>query len=125
MSHSTGSESRLHRLKPGQSFGSAEYAREELVDVKRSASYIGQRVDAMKMRIERDGVNADFSDIRSHQESAASRSVKQQNSAEWLTPVQREYLRMSSKDFQTHVRSSPQFQRWQEKFQKWKEETQL
>ena len=31
MSHSTGSESRLNRLKPGQSFGSAEYAREELV----------------------------------------------------------------------------------------------
>ena len=31
MSHSTGSQSRLDRLKPGQSFGSKEYAREELV----------------------------------------------------------------------------------------------
>ena len=109
MSHSTGSQSRLDRLKPGQSFGSKEYAREELVaeltaalvssqygmtkhvksdsaaylkswlnnlqedpsfikstllDVKRSASFIGQRVDAVNMRIERDGVNADFADIR-------------------------------------------------------------
>ena len=34
------------------------------MDVKRSASFIGQRVDAVNMRIERDGVNADFSDIR-------------------------------------------------------------
>ena len=109
MSHSTGSESRLNRLKPGQSFGSSEYAREELVaeltaalvssqygmtkhvksdsaaylkgwlsklqedpsfikttllDVKRSASFIGQRVDAVKMRLDRDGVDADFADIR-------------------------------------------------------------
>ena len=109
MSHSTGSQSRLDRLKPGQSFGSKEYAREELVaeltaalvssqygmtkhvksdsaaylkswlnnlqedpsfikstllDVKRSASFIGQRVDAVNVRIERDGVNADFADIR-------------------------------------------------------------
>ena len=31
MSHSTGSESRLNRIKPGQSFGSASYARAELV----------------------------------------------------------------------------------------------
>ena len=31
MSHSTGSQSRLDRLMPGQSFGSKEYAREELV----------------------------------------------------------------------------------------------
>lgn len=109
MSHSTGSQSRLDRLKPGQSFGSKEYAREELVaeltaalvssqygmtkhvksdsaaylkswlnnlqedpsfikstllDVKRSASFIGQRVDAVNMRIERDGIDADFADIR-------------------------------------------------------------
>lgn len=116
MSHSTGSESRLNRLKPGQSFGSAEYAREELVaeltaalissqygmtkhvksdsaaylkgwlsnlkedpsyikttllDVKRSASFIGQRVDAVNMRIERDGVNADFSDIREQNKAYA------------------------------------------------------
>lgn len=116
MSHSTGSESRLNRIKPGQSFGSAEYAREELVaeltaalvssqygmtkhvksdsaaylkgwltnlkedpsyikttllDVKRSASFIGQRVDAVNMRIERDGVNADFSDIREQNKSYA------------------------------------------------------
>ena len=116
MAHSTGSESRLNRLKPGQSFGSAEYAREELVaeltaalvssqygmtkhvksdsaaylkgwlsnlkedpsyikttllDVKRSASFIGQRVDAVNMRIERDGVNADFSDIRDQNKTYA------------------------------------------------------
>ena len=109
MSHSTGSESRLNRLKPGQSFGSSEYAREELVaeltaalvssqygmtkhvksdsaaylkgwlsklqedpsfikttlmDVKRSASFIGQRVDAVKVRLDRDGVDEDFADIR-------------------------------------------------------------
>lgn len=31
MIHSTGAESRLNRLKSGSSFGSAEYAREELV----------------------------------------------------------------------------------------------
>ena len=116
MSHSTGSESRLNRLKPGQSFGSAEYAREELVaeltaalvssqygmtkhvksdsaaylkgwlsnlkedpsyikttllDVKRSASFIGQRVDAVNMRIERDGMDAEFSDIREQNKAFA------------------------------------------------------
>ena len=116
MAHSTGSESRLNRLKPGQSFGSAEYAREELVaeltaalvssqygmtkhvksdsaaylkgwlsnlkedpsyikttllDVKRSASFIGQRVDAVNMRIERDGIDAEFSDIREQNKAYA------------------------------------------------------
>ena len=116
MAHSTGSESRLNRLKPGQSFGSAEYAREELVaeltaalvssqygmtkhvksdsaaylkgwlsnlkedpsyikttllDVKRSASFIGQRVDAVNMRIERDGMDAEFSDIREQNKAYA------------------------------------------------------
>lgn len=109
MAHSTGSESRLNRLKPGQSFGSTEYAREELVaeltaalvstqygmakhvksdsaaylkswlnqlhedpsfikttllDVKRSSSFISQRVDAVNVKLERDGVNANFDDIR-------------------------------------------------------------
>jgi len=109
MSHSTGSENRLNRIKPGQNFGSTEYAREELVaeltaalvssqygmskhvksdsaaylkswlnhlhqdpsfikttlmDVKRSSSFIGQRIDAVNMRLERDGITADFSDIR-------------------------------------------------------------
>ena len=109
MSHASGSESRLNRLKPSQSFGSEAYGREELVaeltaalvssqygmekhvksdsaaylkswlnslhqdpqfikttlmDVKRSASFIGQRLDAVNQRLERDGWEADFSDIR-------------------------------------------------------------
>ena len=130
MAHSTGSESRLNRLKPGQSFGSAEYAREELVaeltaalvssqfgmskhvkedsvaylkgwlsnlkedpsyikttllDVKRSASFIGQRVNVVDMRLERDGLDADFSDIRESIKSyplgvLATESVKEQTS---------------------------------------------
>ena len=41
------------------------------MDVKRSASFIGQRVDAVNMRIERDGVNADFSDIREQNKTYA------------------------------------------------------
>ena len=117
MSHSTGSENRLNRIKPGQKFGSSEYAREELVaeltaalvssqygmskhvksdsaaylkswlnhlhedpsfikttlmDVKRSSSFIGQRIDAVNMRLERDGVTADFSDIREQNKSMSA-----------------------------------------------------
>lgn len=109
MGHASGSSSRLDRLKPGQSFGSAAYAREELVaeltaalvssqygmekhvksdsaaylkswldslhedptfikstllDVKRASSFISQRLDAVNVRLERDGWDADFSDIR-------------------------------------------------------------
>lgn len=109
MSHSTGSDQRLNRLKVGEGFGSASYSREELVaeitaalvstqygmekhvkedsaayikswleqlhespdfikstlmDVKRSAQFISQRIDAVSMRLEKGGVNADFSDIR-------------------------------------------------------------
>lgn len=109
MSHASGSENRLNRLKPGHSFGSPEYAKEELVaeltaalvstqygmakhvksdsaaylkswlhslnedpnfikgslmDVKRSASFISQCIDAVGQRLERDGWEADFSDVR-------------------------------------------------------------
>lgn len=41
------------------------------MDVKRSASFIGQRVDAVNMRIERDGMEADFSDIREQNKAYA------------------------------------------------------
>lgn len=109
MSHASGSANRLNRLVPNATFGSTEYAKEELVaeltaalvasqhgmekhvksdsaaylkswlnslnedpnfiktslmDVKRSASFIGQRLDAVSERLERDGWEADFSDIR-------------------------------------------------------------
>lgn len=109
MGHASGAPNRLDRLKPGQSFGSAAYAREELVaeltaalvssqygmekhvksdsaaylkswlnslhedpsfikstlmDVKRASSFISQRLDAVNVRLERDGWEADFSDIR-------------------------------------------------------------
>lgn len=109
MSHASGSANRLNRLAPNATFGSTEYAKEELVaeltaalvasqygmekhvksdsaaylkswlnslnedpnfiktslmDVKRSASFIGQRLDAVSERLERDGWEADFSDIR-------------------------------------------------------------
>ena len=109
MSHASGAENRLGRLKPGQAFGSEAYAKEELVaeltaalvstkygmekhvktdsaaylkswlnslhenpefikssllDVKRSASFISQRLDAVNMRLEQGGWEADFSDIR-------------------------------------------------------------
>ena len=109
MSHASGSANRLNRLVPNATFGSTEYAKEELVaeltaalvasqhgmekhvksdsaaylkswlnslnedpnfiktslmDVKRSASFIGQHLDAVSERLERDGWEADFSDIR-------------------------------------------------------------
>ena len=108
MSHASGSESRLNRLRPA-SFGSAEYSREELVaeltaalvssqhgmtkgikadsaaylkswldqlhqepdfiktvlmDVKKSSSFINQRIDAVQMKLEKDGWEADFSEVR-------------------------------------------------------------
>lgn len=108
MSHASGSESRLNRLRPS-SFGSAEYAKEELVaeltaalvssqhgmvkgikadsaaylkswldslhespdfiktvlmDVKRSSSFISQRIEAVDEVIKRDGWDADFSEVR-------------------------------------------------------------
>ena len=108
MSHASGSESRLNRLRPA-SFGSSEYSREELVaeltaalvssqhgmtkgikadsaaylkswldqlhqepdfiktvlmDVKKSSSFINQRIDAVQMKLEKDGWEADFSEVR-------------------------------------------------------------
>ena len=108
MSHASGAESRLNRLKP-TSFGSSEYAKEELVaeltaalvssqhgmvkgikadsaaylkswldslhespdfiksvlmDVKRSSSFISQRIDAVDEVLKRDGWDADFSEVR-------------------------------------------------------------
>lgn len=109
MSHASGSENRLNRIKPDAGFGSAEYAREELVaeltaalvssqngmekhiktdsaaylkgwlnslrespdfikttlmDVKRSSSFISKRLEAVGEKLEKDGWNADFSEIR-------------------------------------------------------------
>lgn len=123
MAHSTGSEKRLNRLKPA-SFGSSEYAKEELVaeitaallssqygmskhvkedscaylkswldslhenpdfikstlvDVKRASSFIGQRVDAVNLRLERDGVEADFSDIRQQNKENSVAFTKENN----------------------------------------------
>ncbi len=109
MGHASGAPNRLDRLKTSHSFGSADYAREELVaeltaalvsthygmekhvksdsaaylkswlgslhedptfikstllDVKRASSFINQRLEAVSERLERDGWEADFSDIR-------------------------------------------------------------
>ena len=41
-----------------------QFIKTTLMDVKRSASFIGQRLDAVNQRLERDGWEADFSDIR-------------------------------------------------------------
>lgn len=40
------------------------FIKTSLMDVKRSASFISQRLDAVNQRLERDGWEADFSDIR-------------------------------------------------------------
>jgi len=109
MSHASGSADRLNRLKPGQSFGSADYAKEELtaeltaalvsmqhgmekhvkvdsaaylknwldslhenpefiktvlMDVKRSSSFIDQRIEAVDEVLKRDGWDADFTEVR-------------------------------------------------------------
>lgn len=47
MGHSTGAENQLNRLKPGQTFGSAEYAREELV-AELGAVLVAQRYGMTK-----------------------------------------------------------------------------
>lgn len=47
MGHSTGAENQLNRLKPGQTFGSAEYAREELV-AELGAALVAQRYGMTK-----------------------------------------------------------------------------
>ncbi len=47
MVHSTGAENQLNRLKPGQTFGSAEYAREELV-AELGAALVAQRYGMTK-----------------------------------------------------------------------------
>lgn len=114
MSHASGSENRLNRLKPGQSFNSESYAKEELVaeltaalvsmqhgmekhikvdsaaylknwldslhespdfiktvlmDVKRSASFVNQRIDAVDEVLKRDGWEADFTEVRERNKS--------------------------------------------------------
>lgn len=40
------------------------FIKTSLMDVKRSSSFISQRLDAVAQRLERDGWEADFSDIR-------------------------------------------------------------
>lgn len=125
MSHASGSESRLNRLRP-TSFGSAQYSREELVaeltaalvasqygmtkgikadsaaylkswldqlhenpsfiktvllDVKKSSSFINQRIDAVDEVLKRDGWEADFTEVRERNKSYSpafdkSRSVQ-------------------------------------------------
>ena len=40
------------------------FIKTSLMDVKRSASFISQRLDAVAQRLERDGWETDFSDIR-------------------------------------------------------------
>ena len=49
----------LEQLKQDPSF-----IKTVLMDVKRSSNYISSRVDAVDMRLKRDGLQADFSDIR-------------------------------------------------------------
>lgn len=76
------------------------YIKTTLLDVKRSASFIGQRVNVVDMRLERDGLDADFSDIRESIKSypmgvLATETVKEQTavgegSAHALTNTQEE-----------------------------------
>lgn len=125
MSHASGSENRLNRLKPGASFGSADYSREELVaeltaalvssqygmekhiktdsaaylknwldslhqspdfikttlmDVKRSSSFISQRLDAVGEKLEKDGWEADFSEIRQQNKTCSPAFDRSQQS---------------------------------------------
>ena len=40
------------------------FIKSTLLDVKRASSFISQRLDAVNVRLERDGWDADFSDIR-------------------------------------------------------------
>ena len=161
MAHSTGSESRLNRLKPGQGFGSAEYAREELVaeltaalvssqygmakhvksdsaaylkswlnqlhedpsfikttllDVKRSSSFISQRVDAVNVRLERDGVNANFDDIHEQNKSFAAsfsstRTTEHSSGVEEAKPEQTESKQQEQEQIAARGVEPPRFRR--------------
>ena len=132
MSHASGSESRLNRLRP-TSFGSEQYSREELVaeltaalvssqhgmtkgikadsaaylkswldqlhqgpefiktvlmDVKKSSSFINQRIDAVQMKLEKDGWEADFSEVREQNKAYASSFTNEKGKGSGTTEQQ-------------------------------------
>lgn len=132
MSHASGSESRLNRLRP-TSFGSEQYSREELVaeltaalvssqhgmtkgikadsaaylkswldqlhqgpefiktvlmDVKKSSSFINQRIDAVQMKLEKDGWEADFSEVREQNKAYASSFTNEKGKGSGVTDQQ-------------------------------------
>lgn len=132
MSHASGSESRLNRLRP-TSFGSEQYSREELVaeltaalvssqhgmtkgikadsaaylkswldqlhqgpefiktvlmDVKKSSSFINQRIDAVQMKLEKDGWEADFSEVREQNKAYTSSFTNEKGKGSGVTEQQ-------------------------------------
>lgn len=132
MSHASGSESRLNRLRP-TSFGSEQYSREELVaeltaalvssqhgmtkgikadsaaylkswldqlhqgpefiktvlmDVKKSSSFINQRIDAVQMKLEKDGWEADFSEVREQNKAYTSSFTNEKGKGSGATEQQ-------------------------------------
>lgn len=132
MSHASGSESRLNRLRP-TSFGSEQYSREELVaeltaalvssqhgmtkgikadsaaylkswldqlhqgpefiktvlmDVKKSSSFINQRIDAVQMKLEKDGWEADFSEVREQNKAYTSSFTNEKGKGSGTTEQQ-------------------------------------
>ena len=132
MSHASGSESRLNRLRP-TSFGSEQYSREELVaeltaalvssqhgmtkgikadsaaylkswldqlhqgpefiktvlmDVKKSSSFINQRIDAVQMKLEKDGWEADFSEVREQNKAYSSSFTNEKGKGSGTTEQQ-------------------------------------
>ena len=55
------------------------YIKTTLFDVKRSANYISTRVESIDNRLKRDGVNADFSDIREKKKKDSALFIANEN----------------------------------------------
>jgi len=55
------------------------YIKTTLFDVKRSANYISTRVESIDNRLKRDGVNADFSDIREQNKKDSALFIANEN----------------------------------------------
>lgn len=58
------------------------YIKTTLFDVKRSANYISTRVESIDNRLKRDGVNADFSDIREQNKKDSALFIANENKIE-------------------------------------------
>ena len=65
-----------------------EFIKTVLMDVKKSSSFINQRFDAVQMKLEKDGWEADFSEVREQNKAYASSFTNEKGKGSGVTDQQ-------------------------------------